>query len=173
MNINLNPFPELTTKRLLLRKLAPQDAAEIFRLRSNEQVNAYLDRARAQTIEDAQNFIQKIEAMLRQQHGVYWAITLKDNPSLIGTICFFGFDQNNDRAEIGYELLPEYNGKGMMQEALIGVVTYGFNVMELKAIVAETKIDNASSIKLLERSGFEVDASFEESDYRKYILKNR
>ena len=53
-------FPELQSIRLNLRSLEDEDVASLYALRSNEQVNRYLDRPPARSVEDAQVFISKI-----------------------------------------------------------------------------------------------------------------
>src|SRR5258708_2595489 len=73
-------FQSLSSKRLILRKPMLDDAKEIFDLRSNEQVNQYLDRQAATSIEDAVTFIEKILAIINRNEGCYWAICLKENP---------------------------------------------------------------------------------------------
>jgi RimJ/RimL family protein N-acetyltransferase len=67
-------FQSLSSKRLILRKPVLDDAREIFNLRSNEQVNQYLDRQAATSIEDAVTFIEKILAIINKNEGCYWAI---------------------------------------------------------------------------------------------------
>ncbi|NCD71428.1 GNAT family N-acetyltransferase [Mucilaginibacter agri] len=170
MNINLSPFPALTTERLVLQKLSAEDANAILSLRSDDVVNTYLDRAPATSIQDARDFIQKIESTLQNKQGVYWVISLKTNDDLIGTICYYNFDLENSTAEIGYELLPQYHGKGLMQEAIEKVLTHGFEVMQLNSITAFPRMDNESSIKLLKRNGFEL-GELVEDNYAMYVLR--
>ncbi len=83
-----------------------------------------------------------------------WVITLKDEPKLIGTIVYWNIVKEKDQAEIGYEMLPQYHGKGVMHEALLKVIDFGFNTLGLKTIVAEPKANNQPSVKLLEKCGF-------------------
>jgi RimJ/RimL family protein N-acetyltransferase len=64
-------FRSLSSKRLILRKPVLDDAREIFNLRSNEQVNQYLDRQVATSIEDAVTFIEKILAIINKNEGCY------------------------------------------------------------------------------------------------------
>jgi ribosomal-protein-alanine N-acetyltransferase len=179
MNIHLSPFPTLTTERLILRKLNIQDGDEIMYLRSNDQVNAYIDRDKAITIQDAKDFIKKIENTLQNREGVYWAITFNTNDTLIGTICYYNFDLENNIAEVGYELNPSYHGQGVMQEAINKVIEYGFDVMGLNVMTAFPRIDNESSVKLLKRNGFEQDAEYEYLNehagdgYAIYVLKKK
>jgi len=146
------PFPILKTYRLVWRQPATTDDVPIFALRSNENVNKYLDRNPSRSIADAQSFIAAVNQNIEKNNAVYWAITLNDQ--LIGTICLFGFSDADNTAEIGYELLPDYQGKGFMREALRAVIQYGFEHTGLHAITAYTHCENQSSTKLLEQFNF-------------------
>jgi len=141
LNRSFTPFPILTTERLTLRQ------QEIFTLRSDSEINKYLDRQIANTIDDARNFINKIT----KSGSLYWAITFSDEDILIGTICLFGFSDENDTCEIGYELLPNFQGQGIMSEALEKVIDYAFNTIKVQKIEAFFHRDNQNSIKLLEK----------------------
>src|SRR6187549_8577 len=89
------PFPILTTERLTLRQLVSNDEHEIFTLRSDSEINKYLNRQISNTIDDARNFINKVNENINKSDSLYWAITLGDKNILIGTICLFGFDEND------------------------------------------------------------------------------
>ena len=151
-------FPLLTTERFILRSLALEDAPEILRIRSDDRVNKYLDRPKATSIEDALAFIRKIQA---GTGSFYWAISLKDNNTLMGSICLWNIVIEKKSGEIGYELHPDYQGKGIMQEAITAVIKYGFETAGLNVITALLSPDNEKSIRLLERNDFVKDTSFE------------
>jgi ribosomal-protein-alanine N-acetyltransferase len=154
MNNNFCPFPILQTERLSLRKLSLDDAEEIFLLRSDENINKYIDRPRAISIEDAYNFINKTNLSIDNNELVDWAITFKENSGLIGSICLWNISKEENKAEVGYELLPDFQGKGIAQEAMLVVLDYGFNIMLLNKIEAYTHKENSASQKLLEKFGF-------------------
>ena len=156
-NLNFTPFPDLETQRLHLRQLKKEDANEIFILRSDESVNKFLDRQKAKTIEDALQHIDKINTGINNNENIQWAITLKDTPVLIGTISLWNIVKENDCAEIGYELLPQFQRKGIMQEALSKVLVYVFENLKFKTIEAWLNTDNLRSIKLLEKNNFARD----------------
>ena len=157
MKLNLTPFPKLTTERLVLRQLENKDAGRIFMLRSSDIVNQYIDRPRANSEEDAMQFIQKINSGMAINQCPYWAIDLKQSNQLIGTICLWNISVEEKKAEIGYELLPEFQGKGLMQEAITAVIDYAFNEMELDSIDAVFHPQNLRSIRLLEKNSFKQD----------------
>jgi ribosomal-protein-alanine N-acetyltransferase len=157
------PFPVLKTARLTMRQLAHSDVHEVFDLRSDGNVNKYLDRARSQSLDDAKNFIQAINKSIQKNDSFYWAITLHDTDKLIGTICLFNFSQDHSKAEIGYELLPGFQGKGIMQEAVSKVIYFGFHHAGLTSIEAVTHAENQSSTRLLEKLNFKRESVVDEN----------
>ena len=154
-NVTFTPFPILTTERLTLRQLVINDEQEIFALRSDSEINKYLDRQESKTIEDARNFIIKITENIKNSGSIYWAITLSKSKSVVGTICLFDFSDENNKCEIGYELLPNFQRQGIMKEATEKIINYAFQTIQIKRIEAFTHKDNQSSIKLLEKLAFQ------------------
>src|SRR5215203_6647917 len=148
------PFPVLKTERLTLRQLISSDDKEIFALRSDDNVNKYLDRKPSKSIDDAKNFIQTVNENIERNDSIYWAITLNGTDKLIGTICLFHFSEDHLKAEIGYELLPDFQGKGLMQEAASKVMHFGFQHLRLNLIEAYTHSQNESSTRLLQKLNF-------------------
>lgn len=150
---SFTPFPILTTERLVLRQPRMNEDIGFFKLRSDVEVNKYLDRAPCTSISDARDFIIKVNENTAKDLSLYWTIALKDNDALIGTICLFGFTEDG-LCEIGYELLPEYQGRGLMKEAAEAVINYTFSQLQVTTIDAFLHKDNQPSIKLLERLSF-------------------
>ncbi len=154
LNRNFTTFPILKTERLTLRQPVLNDEQEIFTLRSDSKINKYLDRQICNTIDDARNFINKVNENIKINNSLYWAITLNDKNRLVGTICLFGFSIENDKCEIGYELLTDFQGQGIMKEAAEKVIDYAFNTIKVQKIEAFLHRENQSSIKLLEKFPF-------------------
>jgi ribosomal-protein-alanine N-acetyltransferase len=160
LEINLNPFPELPTNHLLLRRLQLSDSRDLLALRSDERVNQYIDRPATATIAEAEAFIHKIDSYLAINQSVYWAISLQSTGALTGTICLWNFLAEKEMAEIGFELMPYYQGQGLMQEAIEKVIEYGFDKMELKIISALVHADNEKSVRLLMKTNFKKDLDY-------------
>jgi ribosomal-protein-alanine N-acetyltransferase len=154
LNKTFTPFPILTTERLTLRQLVINDEQEIFTLRSDSEINKYLDRQISKTVDDARNFINMINENIHKNDSIYWAITFSARNILVGTICLFGFSDENGSCEIGYELLTNFQGQGIMQEAAEKVIGYAFNTIKVQKIEAFLHRDNRGSIKLLEKLSF-------------------
>lgn len=151
----------LKTERLTLRQLVSSDDNEIFALRSNENVNKYLGRKPAKSIDDAKTFIQTINENIQSDGSFYWAVTLNGTGKLIGTICLFDFSDDNLKAEIGYELLPYCQGKGIMQEAISKVIDFGIQRIGLTSIEAYSHAENQHSTRLLEKLNFKMNGTYE------------
>lgn len=150
---NLRTFPILITDRFTLRKLSKNDSEEILQLRSDKEINKFLDRKPSKTLEDALNFINNIIEN-ESNELFYWAITKTGEDKLIGTICLFDFIEDLKKCEIGYELLIGYHGQGVMIEAVTKVIDYVSRTHEIKIIDAQTHKDNLSSTKLLQKLNF-------------------
>lgn len=164
LTLNFEPFPLITTKQLVLRKLEDSDAPEIFILRSDDRILKFLDIQKANNLGDATAFIHKINKGISENECIYWGIAFKGDDKLVGTICCWNIIRAHYRAEVGYALHPDQQGKGVMQEALAGILDYAFSKMRLHSIEAKVHPGNSASIKLLERNKFIREAYFKE-DY--------
>lgn len=163
--INFSPFPNLETERLLLRRVDVKDVNEIIALRSNPETMKYIPRPLVKTIEDALEHIAMMDAKIENNEGINWAITQKGNPKLIGVIGHYRIKPEHYRAEIGYMLLPEFSGKGIISEAVKEVVKYGFKGMQLHSIEAVIDPENNASAKVLEKNGFVKEAHLKENEF--------
>lgn len=160
--ITFSPFPNLTTERLTLRQLATEDDNDLFVLRSDEHVMKYIARPLYKNIEEAREKIVYLNNGIAKSEWIFWTITLKNDTKLIGTICLWNIIKEHYRAEVGFELHPNFQGKGLMQEALTAVLDYGFKDMGFHSIVGYVNPNNLSSIKLMERNNFVREAYFKE-----------
>jgi len=160
----VKPFPLLITKRLLLRQLEETDDTAISALRSDERVNKYLDRPKQTGIEEAKAFIKKINDGIAQGKSFYWAICLHDHPALIGAICLWNFSGDKTTAELGYELHTDFQGQGLMDEAVKKVIQYSFDTVKIKMLEACTHKDNEGSTRLLLKNNFKLDSGKKNKD---------
>jgi ribosomal-protein-alanine N-acetyltransferase len=161
--INFNPFPVLSTERLILRQVNLADINEIFFLRSDSRVLEFLGKAPVKSTAESSLFINKLNELENNNDGITWGITLNEEDKIIGTICYWNITKEHYRAELGYVLHPDFHSKGIMQEALSEVIKYGFTTMHLHSIEANTDPNNVSSAKLLERNNFKREGLFKEN----------
>ncbi len=165
LEVNFDPFPNLETARLILRRINDGDAEQIFRLRSNPVTMQFVPRPLAKTIDDAKKHIELIEGKIVNNEGINWAITLRGNPEFIGIIGHFDIKPQHYRAEIGYMLLPEFHNQGIVSEAVAAVLDFGFTDLKLHSVEAVIGPENHASAKVLEKNGFVKEAHFKENEY--------
>lgn len=169
LDLNFTPFPVLITPQLKLRQLNASDAQEIFIHRSNERILEFIDIPKAKSIEDALAFINKRNKCIAENESIFWGIQFKDQPMLIGTICLWNISKETGKGEIGYVLHPDFQGRGIMQEAVKRVIEYVFGELKLKSIEADVHPENIKSIQLLKRNGFIFEK--DSSNLAVFILK--
>ncbi|UPS91946.1 GNAT family N-acetyltransferase [Bizionia sp. M204] len=163
-------FTEILTKRLRLRKLTHSDWEAISFLRSDPDVNKFVKRAPAETQEKALAFIAKICQAIETNSSLYWVITEQGHNQMIGSICLWNFSEDRKKAEVGYDLHPNSQGKGIMNEALKAIINFGFNSINLKSIEAYTQKNNTASINLLECHGFKLVVGKQDADNLKNAI---
>lgn len=164
LQINFHHFKNLETERLLLRRVAVTDVKEIMELRSNPETMKFIPRPLVKTKDEALEHINMIEAKIIANEGINWAITIKGNPKLIGVIGHYRIQPENHRCEIGYMILPQYNGKGYVTEAIKVVLEYGFHVLNMHSIEAVIDPDNIASERVLQKNGFVKEAHILENE---------
>lgn len=158
------------TERLILRSINEYDAAEIFAIRSNALINQFLHRNPPKNSFDGLEFILGIKKKTFNKEILFLGITHQNDPKLLGTICLWNFSKNRDIAELGYELLPQYHGKGIMSEAVNYMLNYGFAELNLKRIEAFTNRNNINSIQLLQKSKFVLNENRIDEKYPENII---
>ena len=165
LTINFHPFKNLETDRLLLRRLAATDVNEVMELRGNPETMKYVPRPLVTNAEEAMKHINMIEENIVNNIGINWGITLKGNPNLIGIIGHYRIQPENHRSEIGYMILPQFNGQGIVTEALKKVLAYGFDDLQMHSIEAVIDPGNIASERVLQKSGFVKEAHLTENEY--------
>ncbi|HEX9980286.1 MAG TPA: GNAT family N-acetyltransferase [Flavobacterium sp.] len=163
--INFTPFPVLETERLILRRVKPEDDQQVFMLRSNPETMKYVPRPLTKTIDDAREHIRMIDEKIENNTGINWAITFKEDDLFIGIIGHYSLQPEHYRAEIGYMLLQQYHGQGIISEAIECVMRYGFEEMKLHSIEAIIDPGNIASAKVLEKNGFVKEAHLRENAF--------
>lgn len=147
-------FPSIETERLSLQPLAVEHADFIFRHFSNSAVTQYLlDEPPVTNYAQAEEIVQFYLDSAGKSYN-RWVMVQKSDNQPIGTCGYHKWDKRNVRAEIGYDLNPDFWGKAYMTEALNAIIANGFLKMGLNRIEALVYVENNRSIRLLQRLGF-------------------
>ena len=160
-------FPILETERLILREITKDDTNAIFDCFSNEDVTRFYGLETMQRSEQAEQMIDFFSKSYIEKRGVRWGIERKGVKGIIGTVGFNSWLAKHRRAEIGYEIHPEYWRKGYTAEAVSKVLSHGFVEMNLTRIGAIIFLENEASNRLLTKLGFQ-----KEGVLRNYMYQN-
>jgi [ribosomal protein S5]-alanine N-acetyltransferase len=147
-------FEILETARLKLRKLTPEVFDYIFTNYINEELKSFLGLNADQELEKERDKHQKGLATYNRSF-LYFQLIDKNTDTIIGGCGYHTWYLDHARAEIGYGLFQEhYKGKGLMSEALLPIIDYGFNTMHLNRIEALIGPENTPSLQLVKRLHF-------------------
>ena len=165
MRTHFEPFPTLHTERLVLRQPVPSDSERNFLLRTDERVMAYIGRPRPNNMQEAAAMLELLEHDRSIGTRLGWIIALRDDPAMIGTIGLYKLQPEHQLAEVGFQLMHEQWGKGLMREALTAVAHFAFDQLGAHRVEARTDPRNARTRALLERCGFMLEGILRESYY--------
>lgn len=144
--------PTLTTARLVLRQLREDDAAALFPVLSDPEVMIWWSSGPHASLAETADYVKGNAA--EGQGYDCWAITAGDDVALGWVILI---DGKPDVKEIGYILHREHWGNGIAREAVSRVIDHGFDDLNLRRIFADTDPENAGSISLIQRLGFQYE----------------
>jgi ribosomal-protein-alanine N-acetyltransferase len=147
-----DPFPTLRTARLVLRRIELDDVDVVFRLNADPDVTRYFGRAPYRERAEAEKKVRDDLAALERGDAICWG--LEKDGALVGSARFWRWNQTHRLAELGYDLLPEAWGQGLMPEALRPILAYGFEVLQLHRAEANLDPANLASVRVLEKLGF-------------------
>lgn len=142
------------TDRLVVRPVLESDLTDLLDLNSNEEVTSLLPYRTWSALTDAEAWLGRTRAMEATGQAVQFVVVMKETGRVIGTCLLFRFEAGSARIELGYVLGRPYWGRGLMHEALAGVLRCAFETMGIRRVEAEVDIRNAPSARLLGRLGF-------------------
>ena len=143
----------LETERLSLKEFSTTDAEFILILLNTPSWLKFIGDKNVHSIEDAEHYLVDGPLKSYRENGFgLWLVLLKDSRKPIG-MCGLLKRDYLENADIGFALLPEYEGLGYGFEMAKATILQSKNVLQLKSVVAITDVNNTSSISLLNKLG--------------------
>lgn len=153
----------LTTDRLFLRGLPPQEIHDLFRQHSREIIKSRLGLDEQGLALYEQMHQQGMQTFRISQ--LPFLLIEKCSGQPIGECGYSNWNARHRRAEVFYALRGEsFKRKGFMTEALPVIIRYGFEQLQLHRITALVASDNLPSLKLLQKQRFLFEGTMRE-DY--------
>ncbi len=159
----ITAFPVLTTARLMLRQISLDDLGWYIDHFSRQEVAEGQGCAPPANAEAARaDFDRRIIAPFEERDGLRWGLCLRpegddkrvDSLPLIGSAGVFYVDAKVRSCELGYDLDPDYWGRGYMSEAVTAILDFVFRCMGINRVQALLIPRNDRSRELVERLGF-------------------
>lgn len=145
--------------RLRFRELqtVPADADFILRLTTSEPWLRHIGDRGVRTVQDALRYIETVPRSQYAAHGFgLWGITRLEDEASVG-VCGLMCRSDLPGPDLAYALLPDYWGRGYAEEAARACLDHARDALRLDAVYAICTQDNAASIRLLLKLGFEAD----------------
>jgi ribosomal-protein-alanine N-acetyltransferase len=158
-------FPELTTQRLLLQEVKPEDQGFIFEGLSHPEVIPFYG-VRYDSFDATKAQMDWYRNIYQEGTGISWKIVHKETKENIGDISVYLFKPAHNKAEIGFWLLPQFWNKGFAIEAVTAVINYWKTEKGLHRIEAFVEEGNSASSKLLEKAGFVYEGTMRDCEIK-------
>ncbi|MCI0644219.1 MAG: GNAT family N-acetyltransferase [Chloroflexi bacterium] len=153
----------LETKRLVLRRLAPDDLDSLFALYRDEEIRRYFPDGTL-TYEETR---EELEWFLNG-HPVHpelglWATIHKESNQFIGRCGLLPWTiEGRPEVEVAYLLAKEYWGQGLGTEAAQAILEYGFERLHLSRLICLIDPENEASRKVATKIGMRLEREMED-----------
>jgi [ribosomal protein S5]-alanine N-acetyltransferase len=143
----------LRTQRLLLRPFLPEDEDALFGFWNDPHVRRYLWDDRFVSHEEVREQLAHSERDFRERGYGGFILSLTQWPGVL--IGFSGLRRldGGEEVELLYGLYQSFWGRGLATEAARAVLRFGFEEVGLEEILAGADLDNAASVRVMERLG--------------------
>lgn len=150
--------PQLETERLILRKFTDNDLEALFAILKDEKVNTFLPWFPLKSMEEAQAFYESVYlAKYRMPQAYAYALCRKEDNTPVGYVNV----ETDDSHDMGYAILPEFQGRGYVTEAASAVIAQ-VKKDGIPYITATHDVKNPKSGGVMQRLGMHYQYSYEE-----------
>lgn len=165
----------LETHRLILRHLTLADAEMMLAVWNDPDFIRYVGDRGIRTLDDARKTLEEGALAMYEDLGYGpYRVTLKATGEDMGTCGLFRREVFDD-PDLGFGLLPPYRRSGYAFEAATEVLRYARDDAGLARVIALASPENAASVRLLEKLGFEFERmtrmSDDEDDVAQYAIQ--
>jgi RimJ/RimL family protein N-acetyltransferase len=162
--------PILETKRLTIREFSTTDAEFILTLLNTPTWQKFIGDKNVHSIVDAENYLNDGPLKSYRENGFgLWLVLQKDDNKPIGMCGLVKRDYLED-VDIGFALMPEYEGLGYGFEMASATIKHSKNILHIESVVAITDADNTTSIKLLNKLGLHFERKVNSAEGDEVLL---
>ena len=156
---------DIKTSRLLLRSFRDGDLSFVYQGLSHPRVIRYYG-VRYRTEEDTRLQMEWFASLRREGTGIWWLIADHKDQIGYGAIGINSIHPLHQKAELGFWLLPEHWGKGIILEAGQAVIQHAFDTLKLHRLEALVEVENEASKKVLRKLKFNYEGTMHECEWK-------
>ena len=146
-------FPIIRLDRLLLRQFVDSDIENVYKGLSDPEIIKYYGVS-YKTLEETKAQMQFFADLEKERTGIWWAICSLDNKTFYGAGGLNSLNKEHKKAEIGFWLLTNFWGQGIMTEAMPKICNYGFDNLGLHRIEGLVETDNLNCKNAMKKLDF-------------------
>ena len=110
-------FPIIRIDRLLLWQFVDSDIENVYKGLSDPEIIKYYGVS-YKTLEDTKAQMRFFSDLEKEGTGIWWAVCSLDNKTFYGAGGLNSLSKEHKKAEIGFWLLKEFWGQGVMTEVM-------------------------------------------------------
>ncbi len=156
-----------------MRTYQLEDAPELFRAiqSSRQHLRPWFDWVdQTKKVEHSQQYIQQSIVQMQYQESISMGIFY--DRQLIGSLSMHKWDHSVKRAQLGYWLCKEYEGKGILQQCITRFADFLFDKCGLNKIEIHFIPSNIRSAKVAAGLGFKTEGVLRQSSLRNGQLED-
>lgn len=158
-------FPILRTERLLLRQFVDDDLENVFKGLSHPDIIKYYGVS-FQTLEATKEQMTFFADLEKNETGIWWAVCSADNKIFYGAGGLTSLSKEHKKAEIGFWLISDFWGNGIMKEAMPLLCDYGFDNLGLHRIEGFVESENMNCKNAMAKLDFQHEGTMKECEIK-------
>ncbi|MEX0609947.1 MAG: GNAT family protein [Balneolaceae bacterium] len=155
----------IETQRFRLKEIQQSDIANIYKGLSDPEVTKHY-AVKFPTIEATQEQMDWYANLRKKETGIWWGIYFKEGEEFCGAGGFNNLDKTHQKAEIGFWLLPQFWGRGIMEEVMPVLFKEGFESLHLNRIEGFVESDNHKCKRALTKLDFHYEGTMRECEIK-------
>lgn len=148
-----------------MRQFTDADLENVFKGLSHPDVIKYYGVSYS-TLEETKIQMRFFADLEKNETGTWWAVCSAGNNIFYGGCGLNNINKQHKKGEVGYWLLPEFWGMGIITEAVPLVCEYGFKNFGLHRIEAVVETENTNSGKVMAKLGFNFEGTMKECEIK-------
>ena len=156
---------EIKSDRLLLRQFVDSDIENVFKGLSHPDIIKYygISFDSLGATKEQMTWFADLE---KDGTGMWFAVCSIDNKTFYGAGGLNSLSKEHKKAEIGFWLLPDFWGQGIMKEAMPLICDFGFDKLGLHRIEGFVESENTNCKSAMTKLDFQHEGTMKDCEIK-------